>query len=237
MPLNGSGVEGGGAAGIEPGACGNQDAPHDAETAVAGTQFDASGVYAFFAGQVELDVEGTLCGSFGRFRGGVAADENERGAGVAIEGEGDYVEAALGLVIDTHGTLAVAVEGDAAEVAGLRRGWWRWRGDGDGCDGGGLLAVVVDDGAGDRDGAGGDAGGGERGVGAGAVHLAGGRGVAVGEDAVLRALACGGDGDGLAGEDACGGGGAGDGWRLEALNAEAGGALGLLAGAVVERGR
>ena len=94
--------------------------------------------------------------------------------------------------------------------------------------------MIVDDGAGDRDGAGRDAGGGERGVGAGAVHLAGGRGVAVGEDAVLRALACGGDGDGLAGEDGCGVGGAGDGRRLEALNAEACGALCLLAGAVVE---
>ena len=119
MPLNGSGVEGGGAASIEPGACGNQDAPHDAETAVAGAQFDASRVYAFLAGEVEFDVEGALCGSFGRLRGGVAADENKRGAGVAIEGEGDDVEASLGLVIDAHGTLAVALEGDAAKVAGL----------------------------------------------------------------------------------------------------------------------
>ena len=46
------------------------------------------------------------------------ADDDEPGGGLAVEGEGDVVKAALGFVVDADGTLAVTVEGDGAEAAG-----------------------------------------------------------------------------------------------------------------------
>ncbi len=54
------------------------------------------------------------------------ADNNQLGRRFAIEGKGDLIEAALGFVVDADGTLSVALEGDAAEIAYLRRGrGWR----------------------------------------------------------------------------------------------------------------
>ena len=103
------------------------------------------------------------------------ADNNQLGGRLAIEGEGDLVEAALGLVVDADGTLSVALERDAAEIAYLRRWRW-WRScDGDGGVGGGLFAQVVDDVASDVDGAWRCAGGVEGGGGCAAGDLAAGR--------------------------------------------------------------
>jgi len=81
------------------------------------------------------------------------ADNNQLGRGLAIEGEGNLIEATLGFVVDAYGTLSVALEGDAAEIGVPAAGrGWRSR-DGDRSVGGGLFAQVVDDVAGDVDGA------------------------------------------------------------------------------------
>ena len=112
------------------------------------------------------------------------------------------------------------------------RRWWRWwRCDGDRCIGRGLFAEVVDDVAGDGDGAWRCAGGVESRSGGAAGDLAGGGRVGVAERTILRA-----DGDrcdrrGIARHDSAGICRAGDRRRLVGVNAEAGGAVGLLAGA------
>src|SRR5882724_7975582 len=116
------------------------------------------------------------------------ADDNELGRRFAVKGEGDLIEAALGFVVDAYGTLSVALEGDATEIAYLRR-WRRWRSrDGDRSVGGGLFAQVVDDVAGDVDGAWRCAGGVEGCGGCATGDLAGGGRVGVAEGTILRAV-------------------------------------------------
>ena len=71
------------------------------------------------------------------------ADNNQLGRGLAIEGKGDLIQAALGFVVDADGTLFVALERDAAEIDYRRRwrGWWSC--DGDRRVGRGLFAKIV----------------------------------------------------------------------------------------------
>ncbi len=58
------------------------------------------GVDTFLIGEVLFDVEVALgCGIWG-FVGSVPSDYDQPGGSVAVEGEGDLVEAALGLVVD-----------------------------------------------------------------------------------------------------------------------------------------
>src|SRR6266851_893729 len=149
-----AGVEGGGAAEVEAGTGRYEGVFDDAAGVAAGAQLDAGGVDALLLCEVLLYVEGALGGRVGLLIGGVFADDDELGGGVAVEGEGDLVEAALGLVVDADGTLAVALEGDTAEAAWLRRRWGRRRRNGDRGGGCGLFAQVVDYVAGDDDGAG-----------------------------------------------------------------------------------
>jgi len=73
------------------------------------------------------------------------ANDNQLGRGLAIEGKGDLIEATLGFVVDADWALAVAIEGNAAEIAYLRRGRGWWSRDRDRRVGGGLFAEVVDD--------------------------------------------------------------------------------------------
>ncbi len=116
------------------------------------------------------------------------ADNNQLGRRLAIEGKSDLIEATLGFVVDADGALSVALEGDAAEIAYLRRGR-RWRSrDGDRSVGGGLFAQVVDDVAGDVDGSWRCAGGVEGCGGCAAGDLAGGGRVGVAEGTILGAV-------------------------------------------------
>ena len=94
-------------------------------------------------------IQGALGCGVRLFIGRMLADDNEFGGGLAVEGEGDIVEAALGLVVDADGTLLVALEGEAAEIAGLGWRWGSWLRDVDGGVGRGMVAEVVDYVAGD----------------------------------------------------------------------------------------
>jgi len=160
----------------------------------------------------------------------MSADDHQFGGGLAIEGQSDLVEATLGFVVDADRTLPVALEGDAAEIDDCRR--WRrwWCCDGDRCIGGPLFAEVVDDVAGDGDGARRCAASVESRGGCAARDLTGGGGVGVVERTILRAVGDRRDHRWIARHHGAGICGAGDGWRLEGVNAEACGAAGLLTG-------
>src|ERR1700730_15881712 len=159
------------------------------------------------------------------------ANNNQFGRGLAIEGEGDLVEAALGFVVDADGTLSVALEGDAAEIDHRRR-WRGWRScDGDRRVGGGLFTQIVDNVAGYVDGAWRCAVGSEGRGGCAAGDLTGGGRVGVAEGAILRAVCDGCDHGGIARHDGAGICRAGDRRWFVGVNAGAGGATGLLAGA------
>ncbi len=196
----------------------------------AGAHLDAGRIDTFLVDEILLDVKVALSGGVGCFIGGVPADDYEFGGRVAIEGEGDFVEAALGFVVDAYGAFSVALEGDAAEIAWLRCDRGRRSRDCDCGVGSGLLAEVIDDVAGDVDGAWSYTRGGES-CGRGAAgDLAGGCGVGVGESSVLGTAGDRGDGGGVAGQYCAGIGRAGDGGRIIGVDTEACGAVCLLAG-------
>src|SRR6266851_326323 len=156
------------------------------------------------------------------------ADNNQLGRRLAIEGEGDLIEAALGFVVDADGTFSVALEGDAAEIAHLRRGRGGRSRDGDRGVGDDLFSQVVDDVAGDVDCAWRCAGGVEGGGGCAAGDLASGGRVGVAERTILWAVGDRRNRGGIARHDGAGICRAGDGWGFEGVDAEARGATGLL---------
>jgi len=144
-------IEGCGIAGNEGCSGGNQGAVKDAARFAAGAHVDAGGVDTLLIGEVLFDVEVALGSGIRGFVRSVPPDDDQPGGCVAVEGEGDLVEAALGLIVDADRTLCVAIEGDATEAAYGRRRRWRRSRDGD-CGGGcGLLAKVVDGVTGDCD--------------------------------------------------------------------------------------
>ena len=144
-------IEGCGIAGNEACSGGNQGAVKDTARFTAGAHVDAGGVDTLLIGEVLFDVEVALGSGIRGFVGSVPSDDDQPGGRVAVEGEGDFVEAALGLIVDADRTLRVSIKGDAAEAAYGRRRGWRRSCDGDGGGGSGLLADVVDGVTGDCD--------------------------------------------------------------------------------------
>ena len=106
---------------MSPGAEGRsrryQDAVETAAGFAAGAQLDAGGIDTFLLREVLRDVEVSLGCGIRCLIGRMSADDNQLGGGLAVEGQGDLVEATLGFVVDADGTLPVALEGDAAEIA------------------------------------------------------------------------------------------------------------------------
>ena len=226
---NGLVVEGLGAEVVEGCAGGDEGVGDGLAGGVADAELDAGWVDSLFLREVLASVEGTFGGGGGLLLRIRVADDDEAGVGLLIEGEGDVVEAALGFVIDADGATLITREAQAAEGLGLRNDGCGRRGDGD--FGGGLcsLAEVVYRVAGDGDDAGAEAGGDETRGWSSAGDDAGGRGVGIGERAVLWTGADGADGDVCAGDGGAGVGGAGEGWWFEGLDGEGSGAGGLLA--------
>ena len=194
MPGDGLFVEGVGVRAVEGCACRNQRVVHDLTCVWADAQFDTGGINTLFLNQVLTRVEGTLCCGVGLLIRGRVADHDEVGVGLLGKCEGYVVEAALGFVVDTHGTTAIACEAQAAEVLGLRnRNDGRRDDDVGGCLGG--LSEIVDEIASDSDGHWTQARSGEDGGGSRAGdHACRGR-VGVRERTILRADADGADGD------------------------------------------
>ncbi len=151
LPLHRVRIEGVGIAGNEACSGGNQDAVEATARFTAGAQLDAGGIDTFFVGEVLLDVEIALGCGIGLSSAECFPTMYQLRGRVAVEGEGDLVEASLSFVVDADGTLSVALEGDAAEVVVPRCHGWRWSCN---CDCGvrtGLFAEIVDDVAGDVD--------------------------------------------------------------------------------------
>ena len=99
----------------EGGSGGHQDVVEAAAEFAAGAHLDARWIDAFFVDEILLDVEVALSSCIRCFIGGVPADDHEFGCCVAVKAEGDFVETALGFVVDANGAFSVALEGDAAE--------------------------------------------------------------------------------------------------------------------------
>ena len=151
------------------------------------------------------------------------------GVGLLREGEGDVIEAALGLIVDTYGPTAIASEGDAAQRLCLGHDRDDWRSDDDIGGRLGGLAEIVHNIAGDGDGARTQASGGEDGGGTVAGDRALGCRVGIGERPILRAAAYSADGNICAGDGGAGVRAAGKGGRLKRLDGEGRSAGGLLA--------
>ena len=153
LPLHRVRIECAGVAWSEGRSGGDQDVVEAAVEFAAGTHLDAGGVDTLFLREVLSDVEVTLCGGIRWFIGRMPADDYQLGGGLAVEGKGDLVEATFGFVVDADGAFSVALEGDAAEVACLRCDRGRRSRNGDGGVRSGLFAEVINDVAGDVDGA------------------------------------------------------------------------------------
>ncbi len=119
LPLHRVRIEGVGIAGSEGCSSRDQDAVNAARGFAAGAQLDAGGVDALLLREVLRDVEVSLGSSIRGFIGRMLADDNQLGGGLAVESEGDLVEAAFGLVVNTDWPLSVALEGDIAEGCAL----------------------------------------------------------------------------------------------------------------------
>ena len=126
LPLHRVRIEGVGVTGSEGRSGGHQDVVEAACQIAAGAQLDAGGVDTLFLREVLRNVEVSLGRGVRCFIGRMLADNNQFGRRFAVEGEGDLIEATLSFVVDADGTLSVALEGEAAKIAYLRR-WRRGR--------------------------------------------------------------------------------------------------------------
>src|ERR1700730_10967287 len=113
LPLHRGRIEGVGVAWSEDRSRGHEDVVEAASQIAASAQLDAGWVDTLFLREVLRNVEGSLGRGVRCFLGGMLADNNPLVRRLAMEGKGDFIEAALGFVVDADGTFSVALEGDA----------------------------------------------------------------------------------------------------------------------------
>ncbi len=161
---------------------------------VSNAEVDAGGVDALFLREILTCVEGTFSGCVRLIARNGVAGEDEASVGLLVHGEGDVVEAGLGLVVYADGPFLIAYKTDGAELLGLRDDWRRRHGDDYACSGASDVADIVGYGACDGNDTCAEAGGRKRGRRSGTGDDTGGGGVGVGETTFWNAFCGGSDG-------------------------------------------